>query len=129
MASSVDEVDGTCPVLTFLHTQPPNRQASAKGFPALFRRYAQLGRAGLTEDQFHLANREEKIWEFRKGALRVFCFEDGDGRLIILTHGAAKASQKVKASDIKTATEVKRRYLSAKAGGHLTLQDIDDESR
>lgn len=127
VAAPLDDANGACPVLDFLHTQPPNRQASAKGFAALFRRYAQLGRAGLTEDQFHLANREEKIWEFRKGALRLFCFEDGDGGLVILTHGAPKESQKVKASEIRTAVEARRRYLSAKAGGQLTLEDIDDD--
>jgi glycosylphosphatidylinositol transamidase (GPIT) subunit GPI8 len=53
-------------VLTFLQEQPANMAASAKGFKALFRRYAEHGRQGLTEEQFHLANREESIWEFRQ---------------------------------------------------------------
>lgn len=106
-------------VLTFLQTQPANRSSSAKGFRALFRRYAELGRQGLTEEQFHLANQEESIWEFRKGALRVFCFMDHNEHLTVLTHGAVKKTPKVTSADLRAAVAEKKRYSAAKKSGQI----------
>jgi hypothetical protein len=126
VATLGDDDRDSAPVLDFLREQPRHQQASARGFYPLFRRYAQLGRAGLTEDQFHLANQAEKIWEFRKGSLRVFGFED-DGALIVLTHGIVKKSQKAKASEIAVAARARDRYLAAKARGLLTHDEIDHD--
>jgi hypothetical protein len=114
-------------VLTFLQEQPANMAASAKGFKALFRRYAEHGRQGLTEEQFHLANREESIWEFRKGALRVFCFMDNEEHLTVLTHGTVKRSQKVKPAEVTAAVAAKNRYLTAKKVGQIDLVENDNE--
>lgn len=115
-------------MLKFLKAAAPNQWASAKGFMALFRRYAQCGRQGLTTDQFHLAsNPEEQIWEFRKGALRMYCFEDGEHGLVILTHGAVKKTQKTPRTDIAKAVTMKERYLVARKGGGVVYQENNDD--
>lgn len=106
-----------CPALKFLRDAPDNLRGSARGFRVLFERYAEQGRQGVTAEQFHEANKEHGIWEFIKGRLRVFCFQDDD-RLVVLTHGALKKSDKAKVSE---AISAKRRYLEAKAEGLLKV--------
>lgn len=108
----------TCPAIDFLASQPRERRGSAKGFKALFVRYADNGRQGLTADLFHEVDKTEKIWEFIKGRLRVFCFEDGGG-LVVLSHGALKKSQKVASKEVERAIKNKEKYLEAKQNGKL----------
>lgn len=87
---------GCCEVLEFLKSVPPNYQSSAKGFKALFQRYAQGGRQMLTDAVFHEASRGNDIWEFIKGQLRIYCFKYSNGQVVILSHGIIKKSQKAK---------------------------------
>jgi len=107
-----------CPVLEFLAEQPKEQRSSAKGFRALFKRYAILGRQGLTTDLFHEVDKNRKICEFIKGRLRVFCFED-DGGIVVLSHGALKRSQKVATKEVNKAIRNKSLYLEAKKNGEL----------
>lgn len=113
---------GICDVLEFLRQAPPNMAAHAKGMRAFFVRYAQGGRATLTTEMFHEANKKEGIWEFRKGRLRIFCFMDG-GRLVIATHGAIKKTQKSDPQEIARAIDMKQRYFMAKANGHIEIEE------
>lgn len=117
----VIEQSGRCEVLEFLKNIPPNYQSSAKGFKALFERYAKGGRQNLTESLFHEANKENGIWEFIKGQLRIYCFKDDRGQLIILSHGILKKSQKAKTEDIQKAVKLRREYLNAKENGTLEV--------
>lgn len=112
-----------CPVLDFLRDQQASDRASAKGFRALFKRYADLGREGLTQEQFHLANQSEKIWEFIKGRIRIYCFEDGDVGMIVLTHGIHKQRQKTLAADVGRAARARALYLEHKKLGGLTIKE------
>ena len=101
-------------------------KSSAKGFKVLFERYAAMGRQGLTSDMFHEANKEEGIWEFVKGRLRVFCFLDR-GDLVILTHGAIKKSQKASHSEVVHAVRVKKEYLADKQIGNIQIERCINE--
>jgi phage-related protein len=88
----------------------------------LFERYAALGRQGLTSPLFHEAGADGRIWEFVKGQLRVYCFKDDNG-LVILTHGAVKRTQTTATADLDRAMRARAAYLSAKALGRITRQD------
>lgn len=112
-----------CPVLEFLKERQSNEKASVRGMRALFRRYACEGRAGLTTDQFHLANKEERIWEFVKGRIRIYCFEDSDGALVILTHGAIKKTQKTARENLKKAVSIRDAYEDAKRKGKVRIEE------
>lgn len=118
VAAPADE-DGMSEAQRFLMNAAPDMQASARGMIKLFERYAEGGRNLLTSDNFHEANKEEGIWEFIKGRLRVFCFMDGEDRLVILSHGAIKKSQKADKLEVAKAARLKRDYLAAKAAGGL----------
>lgn len=116
LAKSRNEVaaycsDGDAPdVLVWLHGLPQDMQGSAKGFKALFDRYAADGTQNLSKALFHQVDTEHQIWEFIKGRLRIFCFMDG-GKLLILTHGVVKKSQKVDPSAVASAVVLKARYM------------------
>lgn len=106
-------------VIAFIRNRPANQAASAAGFSALFRRYAELGRQGLTVELFHEVDGPEGIWEFIKGRLRCFCFMDNAEHLTVLTHGAVKKTPKADPKEIAAAVAVKKRYLAAKAAGTI----------
>ena len=118
--TGADEVEAAA--LEFLVGAPPNMRASARGMFQLFERYAALGRQGLTSPLFHEAGADGRIWEFVKGQLRVYCFKDDNG-LVILTHGAVKRTQTTATADLDRAMRARDAYLSAKALGRITRQD------
>ncbi len=128
VAVTKEDADGVmdCPVTDFLHGQPSERSGTAKGFKCLFERYAEGGRNKLTKSLFHEVNDKEKIWEFIKGKLRIFCYIDNDAKLVLLTHGALKQTQKVSRQEVNRAISVKNRYLEAKKESNIILENIDD---
>ena len=93
VASLWDSVLQQSEITAFLSGVEGQHQASAKGLDGLFNRYAQHGRNGLTSELFHEANKKERIWEFSKGRLRVYCFMEDDGNVLLLSHGIVKKSQ------------------------------------
>jgi hypothetical protein len=113
-------------VLTFLKEAVPDMQGSAAGMWALFDRYADDGRKRLTTAVFHEANKQEEIWEFIKGRLRLFCFLD-EGALVILTHGAVKKTQKADKSEVREAVHMKRAYFEAKQNHQLQWFHLGSE--
>lgn len=114
--------------LRFLSNAAPNTQAAAKGFRALFRRYAEAGRSKLTAELFHEVDNENGIWEFVRGQLRVFCFMDG-GRLLILTHGTVKKTKKVDRQEVARAIRRKEAYLAEKSSGRITIERKENANR
>jgi hypothetical protein len=105
---------GDLPVLSFLKEVPAQMQGSAKGFLPLFRRYAESGRQKLTSAVFHEADINGNIWQFIKGRLRVYCFMDEEGSILILSHGAIKKSQKPDPLEIKKAKRLRDAYVEAR---------------
>jgi hypothetical protein len=115
--------DGAAAVLLFLQALPADMQGSGRGMPALFERYAAAGRLQLSTAVFHEANKQEGIWEFIKGRLRVFCFMDEDGTLLVLTHGAIKKQQKADRQEVSRAIRLRDAYITAKRNGNLEWEN------
>lgn len=97
-------------------------QASAQGAFTLLERYSKQGRHGLTSGQLHEANKEKKIWEIKKGDIRIYFFEDR-GKLLVASHAILKKTQKAQKKDINRAVALREKYLSAQENG--TLEVID----
>jgi hypothetical protein len=111
------------PALDFLMEAPADFRGSAKGMWALFDRYAEGGRQKLTAELFHEASRNDEIWEFIKGRLRVYCFID-DGALVLLTHGAIKKTRKADGSEVARAVRLRNEYVAAKQSGDLQWETM-----
>lgn len=100
------------PAIDFLalHARSGDKCATAKGFKGLFDRYANAGFQQLTTDLLHEVDKTEKIYEFIRGDLRIFCFFDGEK--VILSHGAVKKGQKVDQQEVARAIANKNEYFN-----------------
>ena len=67
---------------------------------------SQRGVVQVTEISHQIA---EGIWQIEKGDIRILYFYD-KGRVIILTHGFVKKTQKTGQSEIQRAQDALRRY-------------------
>lgn len=110
----------------FLYEASKHWPAHAKGCYALFERYAEYGRSGMTADWFHEVDKPSGIWQFKKGRLRVYCFLD-DGNLIVLAHGSVKKSQKVDPLQLERAVAIKKRYEEDKVKNKITFVESGRE--
>lgn len=131
VSEAVLDEDGewTSTVLEYLMTLAADLEGSADGMLDLFEIYAKSGRAGtegLTSSQMHHADTKEKILEFIKGKIRIFCYED-DGAILILSHGALKKGQKAARKDVKTAIRHRDRYLAAKSAGKIEFVEVEND--
>ncbi len=109
-----------CPLIDELRNTASNMRAYARGLDALFRRYSESGRMHLPTDLFHEVDKNEGIWEFIKGRLRVFCFvAPDDGSVLILSHHIVKQTQKTQKADIEAAIRTKKSYVAAQIKGQV----------
>jgi hypothetical protein len=120
--------DESADVLEFLTNAPPNMAKSAKGMWALFRQYSREGRRGLTASMYHEASKSDQIWQFIKGRLRIYCFEDKGG-LVVLTHGSVKKGQKADPTEVAAAVRVRNSYVAAREAGHVSMEDWTDKAK
>lgn len=114
-----------CPVLNFLQEQSKQYEGTVIGLKAIFERYSNKGKAGLTSDLFHEADKNEKIFQFIKGRLRIYCFVD-NGNLIILTHGSVKKTQKADKQEVKRAIRVKQSYIEAAKRKDIEIEGVEN---
>ena len=119
--------EGRSELLDFLREQEQaGHRAHVAGLRLLFERYAKQGRQGLTAEQCHLADKQKNVWEFRKGALRIYFVvenkPDGRGRLVLLSHGIVKKHQKAKSSDKEAAERLRTAYQKALEEGGLEIE-------
>src|SRR6266540_4810875 len=71
-------------VRDFLCTLPPNLKKIS--FRSIFAVATEKGPFFLSKELCHYINKEEKIYEFIKGRIRIVFFTDGADKIIICTH-------------------------------------------
>jgi phage-related protein len=70
---------------------------------------------GLLKNTEKFKKLETGIYEFKSYQIRIFCFLD-NGRIIILTNGFIKKSQKTPSKEIKIARDLMNNYFQSKKG-------------
>ncbi|WP_321931516.1 hypothetical protein [Paraburkholderia guartelaensis] len=95
------------PVIDFLaqYTSGPDSKSVA-GYKAVWARYAEHGRSAFTTELLHEVDKNDAIYEFIKGRLRVFCYFTGDGG-VVLTNGTLKQGNKVDSAAVAQAIRAK----------------------
>ncbi|MCY1291304.1 hypothetical protein D9M69_489940 [compost metagenome] len=116
--------DGRSEVETFLDDLGANFEASAAGLLAMMEMHSESGADQFNTSQCHYVDQKEQIYEYIKGRLRLFWFED-DERVVVCTHGIVKKDQKTPKRDIARAKRAKAAYLLAKAEG--TVEWLKEE--
>jgi len=119
-----------CEAELFLESGEKATKASRVGISVLLMRVAQDGLIGLPSDLFHYVHKEEKIYEFIKGRLRLLCFKGDGEELVVCTSGVMKKSQKVDNAAVEEAIRWKRNYFDSKRDRTLTVveEELDDEA-
>ncbi len=87
-----------------------NNAAAVAKFDHLFRKVCAGQR--ITNEQ-HFRHLNKQIWEFKRDAHRLFCFQEG--RCWRLTHYYAKKSQKCPPKQIRRATDIRDEHLARQA--------------
>jgi len=107
--------DIECEVVDFLEQclENPKYRGSVEGLQGLIERFSVHGRAGLTSDQSHHADKENEIYQFKKGDLRVLYFYASDKSIVICSHGFLKKSQKADKKEVRKAVKLRNAYLEA----------------
>lgn len=113
-----------CSLVDFLASLGKQYEGSVSGLFDLFERFATSGRETFNDDLCHYVDKDEKIWEFVKGDIRVLWFYGAGNRIIICTHGFIKKSQKTPQKEINRAISIKEQYL--KAEKNKTIEIIED---
>lgn len=98
----------------------PSFEANLNGLLIMMERHSKLGSAAFNTAQCHYVDQGEKIYEYIKGRLRFFWFEDDD-KIIVCTHGIVKKSQKTPRREIQRAIRIKEAYADSKAKNSLTF--------
>jgi len=106
-----------------------NYRASVAGLVKLIEICAEKGPRGLSDSLFHLADRTEKIYEFIKGDLRLFCFV-GDGAVVVCSTAAIKKKRTSDKQEVSRAVRLKEAYFLAKSSNKIEeITGDDDELR
>lgn len=114
------ERDGRSQVEVFIDDVGGNFSANVSGLVAMMEAHSEQGPDQFNTSQCHYVDQQEQIYEYIKGRLRLFWFEDDD-RVVICTHGIVKKDQKTPKRDIDRAKRVKSAYLQAKANERLNF--------
>ena len=86
-----------------------------------FERFSQSGRDTFNDDLCHYVDKDEKIWEFIKGDIRVLWFYGQGNRIIICSHGFIKNSRKTPKKEINHAITAKHAYEKAASRNEVTI--------
>ncbi len=86
--------------------------------------HSEHGAQEFNSRQVHYVDQDAKIFQYIKGRLRVFWFED-EGRVVVCMHGIVKKDQKTPKNDIAVALRCKAAYLLAKQRNELQFIEED----
>lgn len=107
------DADGTCPLAEELAAlfNDPQTEAVGAGFIAIFDQIPDAGPHQLGTGLYHLVDKANEIYEFKKGSYRLLCFQH-EGAVIICSHLLRKKSQQAPARDVKQAARLRKNFLA-----------------
>lgn len=115
-----------CPSEDFLYTGEATTEATRQGLVEVLKYIAENGLSNASA-WFHEANKENGIYEFTKGKLRLFFFKGENDQIAICTSGTRKTQRKADKASVKKAIQYKKDYLeAAKTNTILLIEDDED---
>jgi len=119
-----------CPVEEFLIDGEASTEAAREGLFKMLSHVAIHGLDGVPSAWTHEASKQDHIYEFIKGPLRVFFFKGRNGQIAVCTGGIRKATKKADRAEVKKAKKWRQRYFEACDDGTLVVvKDDDDENQ
>lgn len=114
-----------CPAERFLHEGEEATEGQRLGLIQLLEFLAENGLGKASHAWIHEANKQEQIYEFIKGPLRLFFFKGSDGHIAVCTNGGRKKGPKADKALVASASALRTQYENA-CKEH-TLEVIEDE--
>lgn len=120
-------MDGdSCPTEDFLQVGEATTRASREGLLVMIQSVAKMGLDEIPSAWFHEANKNEQVFEFIKGPLRLFFFKGVGRQIAVCVCGVRKKGQKADKASVAKTSQLRKLYFEAAAGN--TLEVISDES-
>lgn len=124
----VGVMDGdACETETFLNTGEETTRASREGLLQILRHIANHGLQNSPTVWVREANKKERIYEFRKGDLRLFFFKGDGNQIAVCTSGVLKKGQKADKAAVNKAAALRKTYIAAVES--QTIEVIEDEDQ
>ena len=121
-------MDGdNCPALDFIMNGEESTEATRQGLLEMLQFVAENGLDNCPGKWIHEANKQENIYEFIKGKLRLFFFKGKSGQIAVCTSGKIKDSRKADKASVKKASTWRKEYLEAIASNTLTVEYEDED--
>jgi len=123
----VGVMDGDgCPAEEFLLNGESSTRAAREGLVYFLEKVADEGLQNVPPAWFHEVDKQNSIYEFTKGALRLFFFKGQDGQIAVCTTGIRKSGQKVDKASVKKASLMRTNYFAALKDN--TVKVVSDDS-
>lgn len=116
----------SCPTMDFLLAQDKNTAAYRAGLLQMLEHVALHGFGNIPAAWTHEANKEEGIYEFIKGPLRLFFFKGEGDSIAVCTCGVRKSGQKADKAAVSQAIKIKDAYWTAVKNGNLEIIEHED---
>lgn len=114
-----------CPVELFLLTGESGTHAHRVALIQMLRTVAEKGLHNVPAGWTHEANKQEKIFQFIKGPLRLFFFKGNGRQIAVCCGGVRKTGPKADKAGVAKAANARNQYLRAVADNALEV--IEDE--
>ncbi len=115
-------MDGdTCPAEEFLHRGEESTRASREGLLIFLKEVAKNGLHNVPSAWMHEVDKRNKIFEFKKGDLRLFFFKGENGQIAVCTSAIVKKSQKVDRASVAYAANLKGEYMIKIKSGEIEV--------
>lgn len=125
VVAAADDRKGSveCSLLGFIERCLDEKQyhGAATGIFKLIEIFSTDGSDGLTTDQSHFVDQQNKIYQLKKGDLRVLYFYADDKSIVICSHGFIKSTGKADKKQVKRAVNLRKEYLKTKKMDVLEL--------
>jgi len=114
-----------CPAEQFLAEGEAATEGARTGLVQILEFLAENGLGKASHAWLHEANKDEQIYEFIKGPLRLFFFKGNAGQIAVCTGGGRKKGRKADKAAVANAAILRSQYQAAIEKD--TLEIIEDE--
>ncbi len=121
-------IDGEeCPAEDFINIGESTTEALRAGLFEIIRIIAESG-FGAVSPWSKVADKQNEIYELKKGKLRLFYFKGFNGHIAICTTGVMKSTKKADKASVRKAISYKEEYMRAIRECSIVLVEDDDEN-
>jgi len=118
--------DLTCDFIDELERLEATFEENVAGLHAVWRRIQRVGPRALGVSLYHEADTGTGIYEFRKGRIRVYCFESSTGAVVVCSHAIVKKGQVTAKADKKRVAALRTAFEAALAADEVEYVKGED---